>query len=85
MSWILVRFVKICNFRFFEYFLSFSEFNDHYWPTKTFQVSEMGYLIGLLETKNGSDFFIAEFKTFCLILPFSILFYMIYLLTVLEN
>ena len=42
LSKILLKFAIV--FKFFKCLLSFSEFNDQYWPTKLFQVLQMGYL-----------------------------------------
>ena len=53
---------------------SFSEFNDHYWPTKLLK-SRRWLLDGTFETKNGFDYFIAKLKAFFLILPFSVLWF----------
>ena len=52
--------LKFAIFKFFQYFLSFSEFNDHYWP-KNFSSLGDGLLDRTFETKNG---LVAEFKTF---------------------
>ena len=64
---------KFANFsKCFQYFLSFSEFNDHYWP-KNF------------ETKKGFDFFFAKLRICFNFSFFSVIFYMVYLLTRLKN
>ena len=83
LSKILLKFAIV--FKMFEYFLSFSEFNDHYWPTKLFRFCR--WLFDRIPvTKKGFDFFTAKSGNFSFqILPFSFFFYMICLLTRLEN
>ena len=56
----LKDFVRIC--KFFRYFLSFSEFNEHYWPTN-FSKSRNGLLDRTFETKIVLNFFIAKLRS----------------------
>ena len=64
---ILLKFAIVSNI--FQYFLSFSEFNDHYWPTKLLK----SWSWVTFETKNCFELFFTA-KLF-LILPFSAFLY----------
>ena len=77
---LLKDFVKIC--KFFQY-LSFSLTTVT--GQQIFSSLADGFLDRTFETKNGFEFFYCEVEKFSLILRFSVIFYMIYLLTRLKK
>ena len=87
LSWILgkslLKFAIV--FKTFQCFLSFSDFNDPYWPTKILSLGD-GLLDRTFYTKNGLNFFTEKLKTFFFnVAFFSFFFNMMYLLTRLQN